>query len=84
MVERVAENDDQLMVSFLEGRAIDDAELRKAIRRATLASAITPVLAGAALRDKGVQPLLDAIVSYLPSPLDVPPITGPPPRATRR
>ena len=76
MVERVAENDDQLMVSFLEGRAIDDAELRKAIRRATLASAITPVLTGAALRDKGVQPLLDAIVSYLPSPLDVPPITA--------
>ena len=76
MVERVAENDDQLMVSFLEGRAIDEAELRKAIRRATLASAITPVLAGAALRDKGVQPLLDAIISYLPSPLDVPPITA--------
>ena len=76
LVERVAEHDDQLMVSFLEGHAIDEAELRKAIRRATIANAIAPVLAGSALRNKGVQPLLDAIVTYLPSPAEVPPVTA--------
>ena len=76
LVERVAEHDDQLMVSFLEGHAIDEAELRKAIRRATIANAIAPVLAGSALRNKGVQPLLDAIVTYLPSPGEVPPVTA--------
>ena len=76
LVERVAERDDQLMVSFLEGHAIDEAELRKAIRRATIANAIAPVLAGSALRNKGVQPLLDAIVTYLPSPVEVPPVTA--------
>ena len=76
LVERVAEKDDQLMVSFLEGHEIDITELRKAIRRATIANAITPVFAGAALRDKGIQPLLDAVVTYLPSPLDVPPVTA--------
>ena len=76
LVERVAENDDQLMVSFLEGHEIDVVELRKAIRRATISNAITPVFAGAALRDTGIQPLLDAVVTYLPSPLDVPPVTA--------
>ncbi|MDA0256218.1 MAG: elongation factor G [Chloroflexi bacterium] len=76
MIERVAENDDQLMVSFLEGHEIDNTELRKAIRRATISTAIAPVLCGAALRDKGVQPLLDAVIAFLPSPLDVPPITA--------
>ena len=76
MVERVAENDDQLMVSFLEGHEIDKTELHKAIRRATISNAITPVFAGAALRDKGIQPLLDAVVTYLPSPLDVPPVVA--------
>ena len=76
MVERVAENDDQLMVSFLEGHEIDVTELQKAIRRATIRNAITPVLAGAALRNRGVQPLLDAVVTYLPSPIDVPPLTA--------
>ena len=76
MVERVAENDDQLMVSFLEGHEIHVIELQKAIRRATISNAITPVLAGAALRNRGVQPLLDAVVTYLPSPVDVPPLTA--------
>jgi len=76
LVERVAENDDQLMLSFLEGRDIDVPELKKAVRRATIGNAITPVFAGAALRDKGIQPLLDALVAYLPSPLDVPPVTA--------
>jgi elongation factor G len=76
MVERVAENDDQLMISFLEGHEIEKIELKKAIRRATISNAITPVLTGAALRDKGVQPLLDAIVTYLPSPIDIPPVVA--------
>jgi elongation factor G len=76
MIERVAENDDQLMVSFLEGHEIDETELVKAIRRATISTAISPVLCGSALRDRGVQPLLDAVISYLPSPLDVPPVTA--------
>ena len=74
LIERVAENDDQMMVSFLEGHMIEILELKKAIRRATISNAITPVFAGAALRDKGVQPLLDGVITYLPSPLDVPPI----------
>ena len=76
MIERVAENDDQLMVSFLEGHEIDVAELQKAIRRATISNAITPVLCGSALKNKGVQALLDAVIVYLPSPLDVPPVTA--------
>ena len=59
MIERTAENDDQLMVSFLEGHDIDNAELVKAIRRATIAGKINPVLCGTALKDKGVQRLLD-------------------------
>ncbi|TAK74811.1 MAG: elongation factor G [Dehalococcoidia bacterium] len=73
-VERTAENDDALMESFLEGREISEADLTAAIRRATIAGKITPVLCGSALKDKGVQPLLDAVIDYLPSPLDVPPI----------
>ena len=76
MVERIAEHDDQLLVSFLEGHEIGVTELQKAIRRATISNAITPVLAGSALRNKGVQPLLDAVVTYLPSPLEVPPIVA--------
>ncbi len=76
MVERLAEHDDQLLVSFLEGHEIGVTELQKAIRRATINNAITPVLAGSALRNKGVQPLLDAVVTYLPSPLEVPPIVA--------
>ncbi|MCH7832047.1 MAG: GTP-binding protein, partial [Proteobacteria bacterium] len=62
LVERVAENDDQLMVSFLEGHQIDVRELQKGIRRATLSNAITPVFCGSALRNKGIQTLLDAVV----------------------
>ena len=76
LVERVAENDDQLMVSFLERHVIDIPELQKAIRRATISNAITPVLCGAALRNKGIQPLLDAVITYLPSPLEVPPVVA--------
>ncbi len=74
MVEHVAENDDQLMTSFLEGHEIDVVELKKAIRRGTIASAFAPVLCGSALKNKGVQIMLDAVVTYLPSPLDMPPL----------
>jgi elongation factor G len=76
LIERLSEVDDQLMISYVEGREITAAELKKAIRRATLANAITPVLCGSALRNKGIQPLLDAVVEYLPSPVDVPPVVG--------
>ena len=76
LVERLAETDDDLTIKYLEGEEITSDELRRALRQATLASEVTPVLCGSSLRNKGVQPLLDAIVDYLPSPIDVPPISG--------
>jgi elongation factor G len=76
LVERLAETDDELTIKYLEGEEITSDELRRALRQATLAREVTPVLCGSSLRNKGVQPLLDAIVDYLPSPIDVPPITG--------
>jgi elongation factor G len=76
MIERIAEVDDQLMISYVEGHGLTSSELKKALRRATLANAATPVLCGAALRNKGIRPLLDAVIDYLPSPIEVPPITG--------
>ena len=68
--------DDRLMESYLEGEEIDEALLRETIRKGTLNLACVPVVCGSALRNKGIQPLLDAIVDYLPSPLDVPPVEG--------
>ncbi|HXG43023.1 MAG TPA: elongation factor G [Dehalococcoidia bacterium] len=76
MIEALAEVDDQVLISYVEGHPLTPAEIKKAIRRATIAYLITPVLCGAALRNKGVQPLLDAIVDYLPSPVDLPPVRG--------
>ncbi|MFQ6000999.1 MAG: elongation factor G, partial [Anaerolineae bacterium] len=76
LVERVAETDERLTLKFLEGEPIEPPELRAALRRATLEGRLVPVLCGAALRNKGIQPLLDAVIYYLPSPLDIPPITG--------
>ncbi len=76
LIESTAEVDDQLEISYIEGRGITPVELKKALRRATLASRAAPVLCGSALRNKGIQPLLDAIVDYLPSPIDVPPVSG--------
>jgi len=76
MVEAIAEADDETMRAFLEERAMDGAMLRAALRRATIAGLAVPVLVGAAFKNKGVQPLLDAIVDYLPSPTDVPPVAG--------
>jgi elongation factor G len=76
LIERVAETDDTLTIKYLEGGEISAVELRAALRQATLKTRLIPVLCGSALRNKGVQPLLDAIVDYLPSPLEVPPIVG--------
>ncbi|MEO3793709.1 elongation factor G [Nonomuraea sp. B10E15] len=76
LVETVAENDDELMELFLEGTEPTEEQLVAALRRATLASAINPVLCGTAFKNKGVQPLLDAIVAYLPAPTDIPAFKG--------
>ena len=74
LVEKVGEVDDQIMLSYIEGHDVNAHELRAALRRATLNSLLSPVLCGSALRNKGLQNLLDAVISFLPSPLDVPPV----------
>jgi elongation factor G len=76
LVETVAENDDAVMEDYLEGRELSEEQLKAAIRRATLGLRLVPVFCGAALRNKGVQPLLDGIVDYLPSPADLPPLAA--------
>jgi len=76
LLETVAENDDEMMAMYLDGEEPTEEQLVAAIRRATLSSAINPVLCGSAFKNKGVQPMLDAIVDYLPSPLDIPAIKG--------
>ncbi len=78
LVETVVENDDQdeLMHKYVEGETIGETELKAALRRATLKMKVFPVICGTAFKNKGVQPLLDAVVDYLPSPLDVPPVKG--------
>jgi elongation factor G len=76
LIEAVADHDEDLIVAYLEGEEILPARLRRAVRTATLDIGITPVLCGSSFKNKGVQPLLDAVVDYLPSPLDVPPVTG--------
>jgi elongation factor G len=80
VVERVIEMDDELMARYLEGEEISPDEIRATLRRAVIAGTLIPVLCGTALRNKGVRPLLDAVVDYLPSPMDVPPVTGTNPR----
>jgi len=76
LVEAVAESDDVLFEKFIEGTAFTEEELRKGIRKATIAQKIFPVVLGTAFKNKGVQNMLDAVVDYLPSPLDVPPMEG--------
>ena len=76
MIEMLAERDDHLMMDYLEGEEITEDRLKAAIRRATLEMALIPVLCGSAFKNKGVQMLLDAVVDYLPSPLDVPAVHG--------
>jgi len=75
-IEQIVETDDELMTLYLEGQEVSVAQLRQALRRATLSGELNPVLCGSALRNRGIQPLLDAVVDYLPSPLDVPPVEG--------
>jgi elongation factor G len=76
LIEAVAEYDDALMEDYLEEKPIEPGRLIQDIRKATLDISMTPVLCGSAFKNKGVQPLLDAVIDYLPSPLDVPPVEG--------
>ena len=76
LVEKIAENDDTLLEKYLKGEQIETDELKKALRKAVITYKIVPVLAGSSLRNKGVQPLLDAVVDYLPSPPDIVEIQG--------
>jgi elongation factor G len=76
LVEAAVELDDDAMTAYLEGKEPDEATLKRLIRKATISSAFFPVFCGSAFKNKGVQPLLDAVVDYLPSPLDVPPVKG--------
>ncbi|GAB4113788.1 MAG: elongation factor G [Roseiflexaceae bacterium] len=76
MIEAIAETNDELMLLYLEGEELDPEELRRALRDACLKGKLVPVLCGAALRNKGVQRMLDAVVYYLPSPLDIPSVRG--------
>ena len=76
MIEQIVETDDDLTLKYLEGEEITTRELKEALRRAVLYSKATPVYCGSSLRNKGVQPLLDAVVELLPSPLEVPPVHG--------
>jgi elongation factor G len=81
LVEAAAEFDDALMSAYLEGQQVSTDAIKKALRSGTLELKLVPVLCGAAFKNKGVQPLLDAIVDYLPSPLDVPPVSGTVPKS---
>jgi elongation factor G len=82
VVEYIAEHDDAILTKYLEQHKLEPAELRASLRRSTIALKLVPVIAGAAFKNKGVQPLLDAIIDYLPSPLDVPPVEGTTPDGT--
>jgi elongation factor G len=76
LIEAVADHDEDIMIAFLEDEPVEADQLRAAIRKCTLDISITPVLLGSAFKNKGVQPLLEAVIDYLPSPIDVPPVTG--------
>lgn len=76
LVEAVAEADEELLMKYLEGEELSKAEMKEGIRKMTVAGTMIPVLCGSAYKNKGVQPLLDAVVDYMPSPLDIPPIKG--------
>src|SRR5207244_4680673 len=79
LLEAIAEVDDQMLISYVEHHTVSPKEMNMAIRRATVAGLVNPILCAAALRNKGIHPLLDAIVEYLPSPFEVPalPVTNP-------
>jgi len=84
LLETLADKDDHIMEKYLGEEEISAEELHRAIRRATINLELVPLLCGAALRNKGIQPLIDAIVSYLPSPLDIPPIVGEVPNSDKK
>jgi elongation factor G len=81
LLETIAEWDDELLVKYLDGEELSVEDIKAGLRHATISGQVVPVLCGSALKNKGVQPLLDGIVSYLPSPTDVPPIIGVNPRS---
>ena len=83
LVEAAADCDETVMVKYLDGKEVTEAEIRSAIRNGTLSLKVVPILCGSAFRNKGVQPMLDAVVDYLPSPLDIPPVTGVEPGTTK-
>ena len=83
MIQALADLDDAIAVKYLEGQELTVAELDAAIRKATIAVKMVPVLGGTALRNKGIHPLLDAVLAYLPSPADLPPVTGVDPRSIK-
>lgn len=76
LLDHVAESDDELMMKYLEGEELTKEEIIRGIRKATIACTMTPVVCGSSYKNKGVQPLLDAVIAYMPSPLDVPAIAG--------
>jgi len=76
MVETIVENDDDLLHKYMEGETISPEELKASLRKSTIGLKLFPVICGTAFKNKGVQPLLDAVVDYLPSPLDIPPVEG--------
>ncbi len=76
MVEKIVETDEGLMIRYLEGEVIDPDELRQALRRATIAGRVQPVLCGSAVLGYGIHPLMDAVICYLPAPVDIPPVAG--------
>jgi len=76
MIETLGEVDDQIMAKYVHGESLSEEELRASVRRSTIAQKVVPVLCGAAFKNKGVQPLLDAVVDYLPSPADIAPVEG--------
>ena len=76
LLETLSENDDTVMEKYLEGEELSEQEIKDGIRRATLAASVTPVLTGTAFKNKGVQPMLDAVIDFLPSPIDVEAVEG--------
>jgi elongation factor G len=84
LLSKVAEHDDAMMVAFVEGNKVEPFELKQAIRRVCLANKAVPIICGSSLKNKGVTLLLDAIVDYLPSPLDVPPVDGTDPKTEEK
>jgi elongation factor G len=84
LIESLAELDEQIMLPYLDGQDISTSQIRATIRRLTVSNCVVPVLCGSALRDRGIQQLLDAIVDYLPSPMDVPPVSAMDPRSEEK